>query len=82
MDIRINANQNIDKAQFEQTPPNVQPQGAKAERPVLSITHAPVSADDSMDLDVPDAAIARDDKFGRLVSSAFSLPAPPMPKFD
>ena len=32
--------------------------------------------------DVPAGALVRDDDLGRLVSSAFNLPAPPMPAFD
>ena len=31
--------------------------------------------------EVPEAALSRDDALGRLVNSAFSLPAPPMPEF-
>ena len=31
--------------------------------------------------DVSEAALSRDDDLGRLVNSAFSLPAPPMPSF-
>ena len=30
---------------------------------------------------VPDAELTRDDDLGRLVNSAFALPAPPMPDF-
>ena len=31
--------------------------------------------------DVPEAELSRDDALGKLVNSAFSLPAPPMPSF-
>ena len=81
MDISINRNPNIDKSQFEQTEPAAQ-QSAKPERPVLSITHAQVSSEDTVGLDVPESALRRDDELGNLVNAAFSLPAPPMPKFE
>ena len=81
MDISINRNSNINKAQFEQAAPTVQ-HGTKAERPVLSITHAPVAADGSMDIDVPESALTRTDPLGALISSAFNFQAPPMPKFE
>lgn len=32
--------------------------------------------------DVPADALLRDDKLGRVVSSAFNLPPPPMPDFE
>lgn len=32
-------------------------------------------------VEVPDAALSRDDELGRLVSAAFNLPTPPMPEF-
>ena len=83
MDISINRNQNINKSQFEQTA-SVAPQNqnARTERPALSITHATVAANDGIDIDVPESALTRNDTLGTLVSSAFNLPAPPMPKFD
>jgi hypothetical protein len=31
--------------------------------------------------EVPESALSRDDELGRLVSTAFCLPAPPMPEF-
>ena len=31
--------------------------------------------------EVPDAALSRDDELGKLVSTAFNLPPPPMPNF-
>ena len=31
--------------------------------------------------EVPDSALTRDDELGRLVSSAFNFPPPPMPEF-
>ena len=31
--------------------------------------------------EVPESALMRDDELGKLVSAAFSLPAPPMPSF-
>ena len=83
MDISINRNLNVNKPQFEQTA-SVAPQqkGTRTEKPVLSITQAPMSINDSMDIDVPESELTRDDKLGSLISSAFNLPAPPMPKFE
>ena len=81
MDISINKNTNIQKPAFDQSMPIGQ-QGTKIERPVLSISNAPVPEDDGMDINVPDAALTRNDEIGNLISSAFNLPAPPMPKFE
>ena len=33
-------------------------------------------------LDIPDEALLRDDPLGKLVSSVFNLPPPPMPQFS
>ncbi len=33
-------------------------------------------------LDIPDAALTRDDPLGDLVKTAFNLPPPPMPNFE
>ena len=33
-------------------------------------------------IDVPDAALTRDDPLGDLMKAAFNLPPPPMPKFE
>ena len=81
MDISINRNLNINKSQFEQTE-SIAQQGAKTERPALSITHAQVSSEDAVGLHVPESALRRDDELGNLVNAAFTLPAPPMPKFE
>lgn len=90
MDISINSNLNINKPQFEQAGPVARQAGpvarqmpeAKAERPVLSVTQAPVPAGEDIDITVPESALSRDDKLGTLVSSAFVLSAPPMPNFS
>ena len=46
----------------------------------LTVTETRVSDLDATEA-VPDSALDRDDPLGRLVSSAFSLPPPPMPAF-
>ena len=81
MDISINRNTNIQKPGFNQTAP-ASKQEAKLEKPALSITNAPASIDDGMDMDVPDDALTRNDPLGTIIDKAFNLPAPPMPKFD
>ena len=45
----------------------VQPDGIASSEPVA---------------DVPDEALSRDDELGKLMSTAFNLPPPPMPTFD
>jgi len=81
MDISINRQPNIQRPAFDQTSP-AQPQENKTEKPDLSITNAPASLDDGMDINVPDAALTRNDELGSLVNKAFNIPAPPMPKFE
>ena len=49
--------------------------------PGLTITHATASPEDVAAASIPDSALTRDDDLGLLVSSAFTLPAPPMPNF-
>ena len=81
MDISINNNTNIQKPAFDQSMPTGQ-QKTKIEKPVLSISNTPASLDDDMDINVPDAALTRNDELGNLISKAFNLPAPQMPKFE
>lgn len=49
--------------------------------PSLTITQAPTSPEDITAATIPDTALTRDDDLGLLVSSAFTLPPPPMPHF-
>jgi hypothetical protein len=81
MDISsINRTSNVQKAELpRQDLPKAQE--AKIERPNLTVTHAPVSQEDALGIDVPETALTRKDALGELVSSAFQLPAPPMPEF-
>ncbi len=47
----------------------------------FSITERAASPEDIEAARIPETALARDDALGRLVSSAYNLPAPPMPAF-
>ena len=47
----------------------------------LTVTQAPAAPEDIAAAGIPESALTRDDDLGRLVSSAFALPAPPMPDF-
>jgi len=47
----------------------------------LSISESPAAPEDVSAANLPESALSRDDDLGKLVSSAFSLPAPPMPNF-
>ena len=49
--------------------------------PSLTITEAPTSPEDITAATLPDTALSRDDDLGLLVTSAFTLPPPPMPAF-
>ena len=49
--------------------------------PDLTITQAPASVEDIAAAALPEDALSRTDDLGLLVSSAFNLPAPPMPEF-
>ena len=83
MDISINTNHGVNKADLNAAAIPSPPQGTKGDRPVLSITHADVaSADDNLGIDVSETTLSREDALGRLISSAFNLPPPPMPKFE
>ena len=55
----------------------------KTDRPALVITEARADSVSGLDAteEIPDAALRRDDPLGRLLSSVFTLPAPPMPAF-
>lgn len=47
----------------------------------LTVTQAPAAPEDIAAAEIPESALTRDDDLGHLVSSAFALPAPPMPDF-
>ena len=82
MDIRINTNTNIGKADFEAAKPVAQQKNPPSVGASLSVTQAPAAAvDDTLGIDVSDASLTRTDALGKLVSAAFNLPAPPMPEF-
>ena len=77
----INVNTNIHNVSFNQTQA-VQQQAKTSEAPILSISNAPVSNDDGIDINVPLSELTRTDSLGNLIASAFNLPVPPMPKFE
>ena len=82
MEIRINSNTNIRNAEFESAKPMAQQKNPASAGASLSVTQASAAAvDDTMGIDVPEAMLTREDSLGKLVSSAFNLPAPPMPEF-
>ncbi len=83
MDISINNRPSpiTDPATLQQTAPA---EAAKStSRPSLVITEARADALSGLDAaeEVPESALRRDDPLGKLLSAAFSLPAPPMPAF-
>ena len=63
----------------------VEPKGADVKpvsRGAVTFTSAPTGLASAEPVaDVSDAALNRDDALGKLVSSAFNLPPPPMPAF-
>ncbi len=81
MDISINNNHGVNKADFEVETPAVQPNGNNAEKPLLSISNISADEESSIGSDIPDTALSRQDALGKLVNSAFNLPPPPMPQF-
>ena len=82
MEIRINTNTNIRNAEFDSAKPVAQQKGQASSAPSLSITEAPSAViDDTMGIDVSEESMTRTDALGKLITSAFSLPAPPMPEF-
>jgi len=59
--------------------------GKEAQRdigPAVTITRAEQGPTEIGISNVPDAALDRNDALGRLISSAFNMPPPPMPAFD
>ena len=47
----------------------------------LSISESPAAPEDVSAANLPESTLSRDDDLGKFVSSAFALPAPPMPSF-
>ena len=47
----------------------------------VTITMSAAAPEDISAAAIPESALSRDDDLGKLVSSAFALPAPPMPNF-
>ncbi len=87
MDINITGNNgSFDALKFaglEATPPNLQtakPQNTPSPTP-LTVTEQTATPEDIAAAAISDAALTRDDALGKLVSSAFALPPPPMPNF-
>ena len=78
----INVNTSIHNVSFNQTQAAVQQQEKSNEKQILSISNAPVSNDEGIDINVPQAELSRTDSLGNLIASVFNLPAPPMPKFE
>ena len=79
--MNIDFNINIAKTQALAVLPDAAPAkpGAVPATPDLTITQAKASAEDIAAASIPDSALTRDDPLGLLVSSAFNLPAPPLP---
>ena len=80
MDIRIDGNRPVQNVGIESgLPPGGVKANATHEKPALTITRA-----DEPDKvkEVADEELTRDDALGKLVSSAFDLPAPDIPKFE
>ena len=81
--MNISFNPNVSKT----AAPAATPDAAPAKSPAapsaldLTVTQAPASPEDIAAATIPESALSRDDDLGRLVSSAFNLPAPPMPPF-
>ena len=57
------------------------PRTARLASSGLSISESPAAPEDVSAAALPDSALSRDDDLGKLVSSAFALPPPPMPNF-
>ena len=83
MDISINSRHPsvTDPATLQKAPATEAAKGP--DRPTLVVTEARADAISGLDAteEIPDAALRRDDALGRLLSSVFTLPAPPMPSF-
>ena len=80
MDIRIDGNRPVQNVGLE----GGLPQGdvkvnANQKRPALTVTRAD---EPEKVKEVADEELTRDDALGKLISSAYNLPAPDMPKFE
>ena len=78
MDIRINGNRPVQNVGLEGgLPPGGAKQIATQSKPALTVTQA----DSAENIDeVPEEALDRNDALGKLISSVYNLPAPPMIK--
>ena len=78
MDIRINGNRPVQNAGLESGLPSggMKPI-ANQEKSALTVTQADAVEDVN---EVPDDALDRNDALGKLISSVYNLPAPPMVK--
>lgn len=83
MNLDFNINIGRTQAPATSVPPQDTPKNPAA-RPsaALTISQAPAAPEDIAAATIPDSALTRDDPLGRLVSSAFTLPPPPMPDFS
>ena len=83
MNLDFNINIGRPAAPSAPVPPEGAPRQAAQtpSTPSLTIARAPTSPEDIAAATIPDSALTRDDDLGLLVSSAFTLPAPPMPAF-
>ena len=77
---------NIAKTPAPLTPSNLPDASAKpaampSTPPDLTITHTRANTEDLAVSSLPPDALSRTDDLGLLVTSAFTLPAPPMPPF-
>ena len=80
MDIRIDGNRPVQNVGLEGGLPQ---EGIKAnanqKKPALTVTQA---EEPEKVKEVADEELTRDDALGKLISSAYNLPAPDMPKFE
>lgn len=82
--MNLNFNVNLGKTAAPTSLPGAAPAAKPAAAqatPGLTITQATASPEDVSAASIPDSALTRDDDLGLLISSAFTLPAPPMPNF-
>ena len=84
LDFNVNIGRNpvaAGQAAAPATPQGPADTGAFRNADGLTVTQAPAAPEDIAAAEIPESALSRDDDLGRLVSSAFALPAPPMPDF-
>ena len=71
----------VDRAALEATQGVPDSEQARLAKPDLTITNAAVAPGEVTSAEIPEDALARDDKLGQLIAGAFNLPPPPMPNF-